>query len=124
LVVGFNACPDSSFRNCAGIATTTGASVTGYGFWSCWRSSFRNCTATASSKGETAGFRHCSTSTFTTCTGSATALYLRGYGWYGCVSSTFDTCDGVSTTCAFFACSTGSSWINCTATPTGGGCDT
>jgi hypothetical protein len=127
---GFARCSSSTFDTCTGTGTgnVTGYSIyfgNGYGFESCSSSTFDTCTGTGTGNddGWGYGFESCSSSTFDTCTGTGISGSY-GYGFSQCSSSDFNACGGVSTTCGFAGCSSGSTFTNCTATPTGSPCDT
>ena len=118
---GFFRCHTSTYNNCVGEGTS--APYSGEGFYDCYYSTFNNTSGTGISTGyKGRGYNQCYSSIFLKCTGIGTGA--EGYGFYSCTQSTFDTCDGASTTCGFYVCSSGSSFIDCSATPTGSPCDT
>ena len=149
---GFAGCYSSTFQDCNGTGDgplTLSSTGRGYGFVGCYSSTFSACIGTGTGRHNGEGFSNCYSSTFDTCDGIGTSAIANSYGYYSCASSTyhicsgigtsagsigygfyncnnstFDTCDGASTTCGFYGCAAGSSFIDCTATPTGAPCDT
>jgi len=137
--IGFMYCLESSFHQCEGTASGSGSgyvdcpnstfyNTTGNGklagFGGCHSSAFDECDGIGNWGGTYAyGFTDSRYSTFFHCTGRGEGM-ITGYGFEYCPYSVFDTCDGVSKTCGFYNCAFGSSFSNCTATPTGAPCDT
>ncbi len=145
---GFDDCGVSTFDSCTVDATVTAdraENVIAAGFNNCASSSFDSCTVDAtgnSSAGTDGAIQHTakcfsgnSSSAFNACVGTATATvidaddFVYSYGFLSNTSSTFDTCNGTATATGgtSFACgfdaNTASSFINCTANPSGGACD-
>lgn len=126
---GFRGCSSSSYESCTGtgISNDDGNSSS-FGFRECSSSTFRSTSGTGTSNGGNGyGFHSCGTSVFDTCDGTGSSL--SGYGGFGFASSgysTFRLCVGAGDldeySCGFYG-NNDSSFLDCTANPSGEPCD-
>lgn len=129
---GVGECSGSTFYSCTATSYNNGTTTTSsaFGFQNCGYSWFDLCTMTGISvtaNGEGSGVADCGNSIFSNCVATGTgysAPFYRSCGFQLCRNSVFDTCDGTGTTCGFYDCATGTSFIDCTGTPSGAPCDT